>query len=548
MSSLSSLTTKELENFNLVESDQWAIEGIPNFDTSTSQFEWYSISPSIPVDGQTLAAVQSTVNFKIRENDRYILPSKFYLQLQFSVTKANANHVVAPVNPMSHCLFRGCRYEINGTMIEEYNDYITQRALAEIFTKYDRNFIASTADTLGWGLDSPGVGANINKYNITTTNTVVNTFSPLADTDDGAADPNNDGPLISLGALVNAGTEWNDAVTNDDDAERGAARVSYNAAVTQHNGNAIYALTSLLTGSNLGNTRTTVSDLATYNAGLAQRYAIRTSVGAVDTYNLRVPIKHYFSFCDDIKTVFRGYVHDINFTFNKDVNSILHRVDGADLTAAAIRIKKLRLWIAVVKPSPTTDLKLQTLYKKFSESPEPKPIQYFPYRVFYHRENVASLRWKVGNLLNRPVLMYFFMTDPPKAAQNGDSPNVFKHRNITKLSLEVDTYRFPDHGYTCNFDAGEEDYVRAYQYFLEVSAINDIPYSSPITYKEFKNNYPFFCFDLSTVDEAVFAGARNYVINAEMTAADTQFYAMFVYQQIGYMSLEAESIRIFPKS
>jgi len=551
MSSLSALTTKELENFNLTDSDHWDLGNVPNFDTSNAQLDWYSISPSIPVDGLTLDNVPSTVNFKVNENDRYILPSKFFLHLQFSVTKGNAAHVVAPVNPMSHCLFRGCRYDINGTLIEHYDDFIVQRALAEIFTKYDRNFIASTADTFGWGLDSPGVGASVNKYNITTTNTVDSSITGnntiLPNETDNQDDKDNEGGdsiIYNFNQAVVEAAAY-EAAGDTDGATLETARNNFNAAISQI---LISSQVQLPAASDLGNLRATATDLQTYNAGLAQRYATRSSSGVVDTYNLGVPLRQYFSFCEDIKTVFRGYVHDVNFTFNKDVNSILHRVDGADLAAAAITIKKMRLWIAVVRPSPTTDLKLQNFYNQYASVGAPKPIQYFPYRIFSHRANVASLRWKLGNVLNRPMVMYFFMTDPPKTAQNGDSPNVFKHRSITSLKLEVDTYTFPDYGYTFNFDAGEEDYIRAYQAYLEVSAINDIPYSAPITYKEFKNNYPFFCFDLSTVDEAVFAGARDYYIKAEMTAADTQFYALFVYQQIGYMSLESETIRIFPKS
>jgi len=549
MSGIYSLSTKELEYLNQVDSDHWKLDDLPVVDTSNSEFEWRSITTHVPIESKTLNTIPENVVFKVIEHDRYILPSQFYIQLQFSITKSNANDIIAPVNPISHALFTDTRYDINGTQIEINDNYARQRALIQGLTNYKRSYINTIGRSHGWALDTPGTGDSINKYNITTTSQVTsaqsvnNNIVDNAIVDDAAADTG--GGDLQIASLQDLVTAADDFATAADGAARQTARTNFNIAA----GNlAINSQVNINVGSNFGNLSVNNAELQTFNDGLAQRYSLRSSNGAVDTYNLRIPLSEYFSFCRDINTVFRGYNHDIYFKFNKYINSIIHRSNGVVRTINHITIKKFRLWIAIVKPSPTTAIKLNRMYEKFEAIQMAKPITYYPYRVFYRHDNTNSLRWHLGNLLNRPMHLYFIMTEPNKNDQTGDSPSVFKHRNLTYLSLQVDTQDFPERGIECDFTTGEDDYFRAYHYYLECAGYNKVdPGDAPITYNEFKNNYPLFSIDLTNADESVFAGARNYLIKAEMTAAPTQFFAIFVFQQVAYMSLENESIRIYPK-
>jgi len=462
MSGLYSLSDKELDYFKQLDADHWRFTDPQLIDISTDRKDWFLVYPSVTVEGQTLDAAPTDFSFHINEGNTYILPSESYIQLQFTVTKANAANVVAPANPISHCLFRSCAYYINNNEIESNKDYNQLRGLVHGLMNYRKSFLDKAGQDLGWGLDAPGTGDAINKYNVAVGN---NSFA---------------------------------------------------------------------------------ADLQDFNSGLATRYLSRTSNAAADTYNVAVPLSELFSFCKDIRTVYRKHQHRIDFTLNKNIHSILHRNGAADLGLDAIEIKKMRLWLCFVEPSVDTKAKLGMLFQNYEV---PRPVKYSPYDIFWRRDNVASLTWQLPTLTRRPMHLYFFATNPPKAAQDGVSPTVFQHRSIRSVRFMIGGIEHPYRGLDCDFTDGEEDFERAYNMYLQcVGTTSPEDQDVMISRKEFKNNYPIFCFDLTNLNEEVFAGPKNFVINAEMTAADSEFYAVIVYQQLAYLSMADEGIRIYNKN
>jgi len=462
MSSILSLAEKEVEYFKQVDADHWRLTDHQLIDTSTVRKDWFAIYPAVNVEGSTLDVAPNDFSFHINEGLAYILPSESYIQLQFSVTKNNAGDVVAPANPISHCLFRSCAYYINNNVIENNKDYNQWRGLVHGLMNYRKSFLDKAGQNLGWALDTPGSADVINKYNVA-------------------------------------------------------------------NGNNTFA-----------------ADLQTFNSGLAARYLSRTSNAAVDTYNVRIPLSELFSFCKEIRTVFRKHQHRIDFSLNKEINSILHRSGGADRNLNHIEIKKMRLWLCIVEPHQNTLAKLLTLFNNFET---PRPIKFSPYEIFWRRENMASLTWHLPTFVRRPLHIYFFATDPPKANQDGTSPTVFQNRDMRHVKLLISGIEIPYRGLDCDFTDGEEDYMRAYEMYLQCAgATSPEDQDVMVSYKEFKNNYPIFCFDLTNYDDEIFVGSKNYVVHAEMTAADSEFYAVIVYQQFAYLSMADEGIRIYNKS
>jgi len=461
MSGLNSLSSKELEHFKQVDPDYWRLDESGVIDTSTVQKDWFVIAPSVNLEGETLSNAATDFSFHINEGDQYIIPSESYIQFQFSITKNNPADFIVPANPISHTFFRSCEYYINNNLIESNKDYNQWRGLVQGLMNYRKSFLDKAGQSLGWGLDTPGTGDVINKYNVAV-------------------------------------------------------------------GNNTYA-----------------ADLQTFNAGLVARYMSRTSNGATDTYNLRIPLSELFSFCKEIKTVYRKHPHRIDFTFNKYIFSLFHRNGAADRGLNAVTIKKMRLWLCFVKPSSTTMAKLEAMFANYEI---PRPIKYHPYRIFWKRDNVSSLTWQLPDMVQRPMHIYFFAVDPPKVSQAGTSPTVFQHRSIRNIRFNVGGFDHPFRGLECNFADGEEDYTRAYDLYLQCAGAT-IPEDQDvmISYKEFKNNYPIFCFDFTDLEEEYFASNKSCFIYADMTAANTDFYCVIVYQQLAYLSMADGGIRIYNK-
>jgi len=461
MSGLNSLSSKELEYFRQIDADHWQLNEPYIVDTSTVKKDWFAVYPSVNFEGQTLEAATTDFSFHINEGLNYIVPSDSYIQLQFTITKINAADVIAPTNPISHCLFRSCSYYINNNLIESNKDYNQWRGLVQGLMTYRKSFLDKAGQSLGWALDTPGTGDGIIKYDV--------------------------------------------QVGNND----------YTA------------------------------DVQTFNSGLVARYQSRTANANFDTYNLRIPLSELFSFCKEIRTVYRKHQHRIDFSLNKNTNSFLHRNGSANRLASNITIKKMRLWLCFVKPSTETLAKLSKMFETYEV---PRPIKYSPYRILWRRDNVANFSWQLPEMLHRPLHVYFFAVDPPKTTQNGTSPMVFQHRSIRNIRFTVGGIEHPYRGLECNFADGEEDYTRAYDMYLQCAgATYPDEQDVMISYKEFKNNYPIFCFDFSDLEEEYFSSNKNCFIHADMTAANTDFYCVIVYQQLAYLSMAEEGIRIYNK-
>jgi len=353
MAGLNALSSKELDYFRQEDSDHWRLSDPYLIDTSNSKKDWFTIYPTNNMEGTTLDQATTDFSFHINEGMNYILPSESYIQLQFSITKNAANDVVAPVNPISHCLFRSSAYYINDSLIEMNKDHNQLRGLVHGLMNYRKSFLDKAGQNLGWALDTPASDNGINKYNITTAqtaNSTTTTNNPLGlNTLTGAQAKTDitggDRQIVAFHTLVTQAAAFDNAA---DGANAQAPRNNFNAAAA-----ALYhsAQVALPTASDLGNLTSISTDLQTYNDGLIKRYASRTSNGAIDTYNIRIPLSELFSFCKEVKTVFRKFAHRIDFSFNKDMTKILHRNGGADLTAANIEIKKMRLWLCYVHPS-----------------------------------------------------------------------------------------------------------------------------------------------------------------------------------------------------
>jgi len=486
-----------------------------NVDVSTERLDFIKYPPFESMN--TFANISNQLTFTVKAGSDYIDVSQGYFQIQVSISKFDAEDIITFANPISHVIFRGAAYYNNDVQIEKVVDFMNVRGLVHGLMNYKKSFTASSGINRGWALDTPSVTAALNKY------FPDSHLIPVASIAAGNEDLlGNDLPINQWNALAAAGVAFAGAADN---AARGAARSDWNDAV-----NLAYTVRD--------RANALTQDLATFNQGFIDRYNSRTSDAFVDIYNINVPVSDYFASCGDIKTVYRKHIHKFEFTMEKNINNLIHISDGTARTFSNIRLIKMDLWIPRVIPSALKKVMLDSLYDKTFV----KDVLFYPYTIHERIFASTSINWDVGDIMERPMHLYVFAMNV-KSAQTGDSPTVFYHNNITSIRVTIGMNDFPKLPLVSNFAAGVEDYSEAYQHYLRCArqyADNEVA----LTYKEFKNNYPIFCFDFSTVDQSIFLTGKRFVLNIENDGTSRRFFAVLLNERKAKLNVSDGGIRL----
>ena len=239
---------------------------------------------------------------------------------------------------------------------------------------------------------------------------------------------------------------------------------------------------------------------AGYNAGFDIRHRhIIKSPTPKGSFSFKIPLKHFFGFCEDYKKILYGMQQRLTLT-RINTDSPILRANAAD--AAELFIEKISWFMPHVIPSDAYRLQLD----KVIEKKEKIPVGYRMLQCDSTQvpSNTSSFVWRLG-VKSSPDIPRFiiigFQTN--KLDNQQTNPAIFDHLYVRNIYVTLNAKRYPDTDYNNDFVVNK--YSRIYgdaalfrKKFFNMDELISNPGINPIDYK---NLFPLYVFDVTKQSE-----------------------------------------------
>ncbi len=265
---------------------------------------------------------------------------------------------------------------------------------------------------------------------------------------------------------------------------------------------------------------------ADYNEGFAKR----SNNAIASQTTLWLPVKDLFGFCATDK-VSRGARHVMKLERAK-LNDMIHNT-AAD--AGRFVLSKVSWWMPIVKPS----LPIQADLESKLQAGATIPWDYKSVKCYRSNEaDDAGRTWRVTNQSVKPMRILVGLQLAAKQNSAAQNNMIFDQCALTEIQLRVNGKQYPQEALKVNYEAGEEDWARAYASFVSAGGKGFDPDTGClIDYKTFGELYPIYAFDLTTADESLFGNSADIEVRVTLRSAPGS-YAM-------YCVIESESSVLF---
>ena len=295
--------------------------------------------------------------------------------------------------------------------------------------------------------------------------------------------------------------------------------------------------------------------LKTSNNGfiLRHKYIIR-SPNEKGLFSFKIPLKHFFGFCEDYKKIIYGMQQRLTLTRTGDNNAIIRgKKDGVNDGAAKIlydagriNLKNIRWFMPHVIPSDAYRLQLD----KIIERKEKIPVGYRMLQCDnapVPRDNI-SFTWRLG-VKSSPDIPRFIVVGFQSGKNDNQEQNtaIFDHCNVRNIYVTLNAKRYPDTDYENNF--GNNNYSRIYgdaalfrKKFFNMDELVSNSGIDPLNYKEL---FPLFVFDVSKQSEKLKTSVSDIHIKASFNNAvpvNTMAYAVIISDRLFHFVSDGSKI------
>ena len=170
---------------------------------------------------------------------------------------------------------------------------------------------------------------------------------------------------------------------------------------------------------------------------------------------------------------------------------------GAASTAAEIKFEKLELWI----PQMVLNLRLSDQLMRQVNENKNREVSYL-YRqctVISDLTMGTSPSFRIASLSQKPRYLFVGFKDPKSSFQTNNSLFIQKSgdKQITSLRVQLRNAYYPNNPMT--FDSKKNHQMHPYENYIEMC--KHFGNRPQLNYKDFKDLYSIFCFDLSAQEE-----------------------------------------------
>ena len=280
------------------------------------------------------------------------------------------------------------------------------------------------------------------------------------------------------------------------------------------------------------------------NEGFKMRHEyIIKSPNPKGTFSFKIPLKHFFGFCEDYKKILYGMQQKLTLTRTGDDNAIF-RADAAD--AAEINLKKISWFMPHVIPSDAYRLQLN----KIIERKEKIPVGYRMLQC----DNIpvpsgAPFTWRLG-VKSSPDIPRFIIVGFQTNKNNNQraNPAIFNHCQVRNIYVTLNAKRYPDIDYEENFLINKHsrfygDAATFRKKFFNMDELISNPGINPVSYKDL---FPLFVFDVTKQSEKLKTSVSDIHIKASFNGdnppADTIAYAVIISDRLFHFVSDGSKI------
>lgn len=254
---------------------------------------------------------------------------------------------------------------------------------------------------------------------------------------------------------------------------------------------------------------------SSFNTGYEKRRLKTVINGGYNTgqaFELFMPIRRVFKFMQTHPILLKGAAHILEFKRNSYQDMLLSEAITSLVPQQdpRVQLSYMSLWVPKIKLNLAMD-------KFYHENISDNAIAFSWDTYQYERSEpftTGSGSWDVTTVSGIPKRMYVVFQRNDRLDNYEGNNMVFDHLDLQEVYVRLNSQRFPEYEYELNYGiTGQEDnamYMRAYNAYLNACMVSHSDSCVPaVSYKDFKNLYPIYCFDLRSKPEGVFKNASN---------------------------------------
>ena len=236
----------------------------------------------------------------------------------------------------------------------------------------------------------------------------------------------------------------------------------------------------------------------------SRRYHIIVNSAPVGSFNVKIPLKHIFGFCEDYDKILYGLKHTLTLTRNDDNDAIFKPADdgaGGAIADGRIVLYKISWFMPHVIPADKYKMELY----KIIERKEKIPVGYRMTQCDSASvPQSTSFSWRLS-VKSSPEVPRFIIVgfQTNKIGNQQTNPSIFDNVDVTNIYVMLNSTRYPTTDYNISFPT--QKFSRVYgdaanfrSKFFNMDELISSPNINPLDYKYL---YPLFLFDVSKQSE-----------------------------------------------
>ncbi|XP_065658206.1 uncharacterized protein LOC136082713 [Hydra vulgaris] len=287
---------------------------------------------------------------------------------------------------------------------------------------------------------------------------------------------------------------------------------------------------------------TATADLVNNTGFLARQQFTIQKPTTKGSFELNIPLRHIFGFCDDYDKVFYGLKHELYLLRRSDDNAIFR---AAGVAAGKVNITRISLMMRRATPSMVAYLELVKIIK-LQETLD------IGFRSrFLDRTNVeqrTTFDWRLGlRTTEKPrYILVGFQTN--RGGNQEQNASIFDHCDLKTMWIELNEERYPATNYNLSFP--NMKITRAYRHASNFAEdyynISNLISLCGITPSDYRDLYPIMYFDVSKQSESMKDKTVDIRLKAEFNTpvpANTVIYALIISDRIAKITSNGNRLR-----
>ncbi|XP_065640501.1 uncharacterized protein LOC136073073 [Hydra vulgaris] len=287
---------------------------------------------------------------------------------------------------------------------------------------------------------------------------------------------------------------------------------------------------------------TTTADLVNNTGFSARQQFIIQKPTTKGSFELSIPLRHIFGFCDDYDKVFYGLKHELFLLRRNDDNAIFR---AAGVAAGKVNITRISLMMRRATPSDVANLQLVKIIK----SQETLDMGFRS--RFLDRTNVpqnTTFDWRLGlRTTEKPrYILVAFQTN--REGNQEQNSSIFDHCDLKNMWIELNEERYPATNYSLSFP--NMKITRAYRHasnfaedYYNMSNLISLCNITPVDYRDL---YPIMYFDVSKQSERMKDSTVDIRLKAEFNTpvpANTVIFTLIISDRIAKFTSNGDRLR-----